>query len=94
MTSGLTKYQESREQSSEVMRQVLGLMARHDAAFNPLNYAVWYEHVAGVNSRLSAALEEALRTEPRLSDATLFHLHQTHMLEPDALALQQVSQQL
>ena len=94
MTSGQTKYQESREQSSEVMRQVLGLMARHDAAFNPLNYAVWYEHVAGVNSRLSAALEEALRTEPRLSDATLFHLHQTHMLEPDALALQQVSQQL
>ena len=61
MTSGTTKYKETREQSSEVMRQVLGMMSRHDAAFNPLNYAVWYEHFAGINTRLSAALEEALR---------------------------------
>ena len=79
MTSSSPRYRESKEQSSEIMRQVLGLMARHDAAFNPLNYAVWYEHVAGVNSRLSAALDEALRTEPRLSDDTLFRLYQEHL---------------
>lgn len=94
MTSSSPRYRESKEQSSETMRQVLGLMARHDAAFNPINYAVWYEHAAGINSSLSAALEEALRTEPQVSDATLFRLYQEHLLEPDALALQEVSQQM
>jgi diguanylate cyclase len=94
MTSGPTKYQQSREQSAEIMRQVLSLMAQHDAAFNPVNYAIWYEHAAGLNNRLSVALQEALKTEPRLSDATLFRLHQEFMVEPDALAMQQVSQQL
>lgn len=94
MTSGPTKYQQSKEQSAEIMRQVLSLMAQHDAAFNPVNYAVWYEHAAGLNHRLSAALQEALKTEPRLSDATLFRLHQELLVEPDALAMQQVSQQL
>ena len=94
MTSGPTKYQQSKEQSAEIMRQVLGLMAQHDAAFNPVNYAVWYEHAGGLNHRLSEALQEALKVEPRLSDDTLFRLHQEHMVEPDALAMQQVSQQL
>ena len=94
MTSSPAKYQESKEQSAEIVRRVLALMGQHDAAFHPLNFAVWYEYVAGINSRLTQALNLALQTEPRLSDATLAGLHQEFVAEPDAQSMQQVSMQL
>ena len=57
MTSSPARYQESKEHSAEIVRQVLALMGQHDAAFHPLNFAVWYEYVAGINSRLTQALD-------------------------------------
>ena len=94
MTSSSSRYRESKEQSAEIVRQVVALMGQHDAAFNPVNFAVWYEHLAGINSRLTQALIQAQQTEPRLSDATLARLHQQCVAEPDAQSMQQVSLQL
>ena len=42
MTSSSLRYRESKEQSGEILRQVLAVMGQHDAAFNPVNFAVWY----------------------------------------------------
>ena len=66
MTSSSLRYRESKEQSGEILRQVLAVMGQHDAAFNPVNFAVWYEHLAGINGRLTQALLKAQQTEPRL----------------------------
>ena len=43
--------------SAEHLRQAVARMARHPAAFHPLTYAVWYEHVSGANAALSQAIE-------------------------------------
>ena len=94
MTSSSLRYRESKEQSGEILRQVLAVMGQHDAAFNPVNFAVWYEHLAGINGRLTQALLKAQQTEPRLSDTTLAQLHQEYVAEPDAQSMQQVSRQL
>ena len=88
------RYTESKDQSAAILRVALGLMGQHDAALNPLTYAVWYEHAAGINGRLSRAIEECLRTEPRLSDATIARLHREHVAEPDARAVRHASGEL
>lgn len=57
---------ESRERSAEVFRRVLAQMAQHPAAFNPMTYAVWYEHPAGLNGheRAGDGLRGPRRSRP------------------------------
>ena len=54
------RYHDSRDQSAELLRMVLPLMSRHEAAFHPLSYAVWYEYASGTNLSLKAAVDERI----------------------------------
>ncbi len=96
-TNGLEKslkYQESKEQSAELLRKVLALLGQHDAAYNPLSYSVWYEFVAGINPGLSKAVELALKSEPRFSDATMLRLYLDHVADADPASMQRISGEL
>ncbi|MBU3738371.1 MAG: GGDEF domain-containing protein [Rhodoferax sp.] len=94
MAESPARYRETKEQSAEIFRQVLTLMGQHDAPFNPLTYAVWYEFAAGTNQRLNKAIEQAQKLEARLSGETVFRLYRDHVAEADAVAMQQISSQL
>lgn len=85
------RYQESQPRSAELLRHVLACMGKHDAAFNPVTFAFWYEHVAGTNVRLSQAIEHCLQTEPRLGDATVYRLYREHIADADEAAAREVS---
>lgn len=88
------RYTESREQSAEILRKTLALMGQHDAAFNPVSFAVWYEFAAGINARLTQAIEQVLRAEPRLGNDTLLRLYQDCVAEADAQTVQSISAEL
>lgn len=88
------RYNDSRERSAELLRAALAQMGRHDAAFNPLTFAVWYEYTAGINPRLNEALDACLATEPRLGDETIGRLFREHVSEVDEAAMQRASGQL
>jgi diguanylate cyclase len=88
------RYKESRERSAELLRAALAQMARHDAAYNPITFAVWYEHTAGINSRLNRAIDDCLRTEPRLSDQTIARLYRDFVSEVDELSMERASSEL
>ena len=51
------KYPENLERSAEYLRLTLGLMSKHEAAFNPITYAVWYEYASGQNAGLKHEIE-------------------------------------
>jgi diguanylate cyclase len=51
------QYNHTKPESAEYMRLALPYMAKHDAPMHPISYAVWYEHVAGMNQALSKAIE-------------------------------------
>jgi len=70
------KYSQTKEETVVLVRQVLATLGQHDAALNPSSFAVFYEHAAGINPRLSAALEAQLRNTPRLGDEAVRRLHQ------------------
>ena len=93
------RYSEPKDQSAVLLRMAVQEMGRHDAALNPLTYAVWFEHLAGINQRLSQALEARLKKTPRLDDNAIRDLYGLHVAEVDdgtlariGLELQQVMQ--
>jgi diguanylate cyclase len=69
------KYSQDKHESGEILRLCIQKMAGHLAAFTPLNYAVWYEHLAGVNPELSAALNKLLDSGQKLDNAAIDKLH-------------------
>jgi diguanylate cyclase len=75
------KYSESKEETVVLVRQVLAALGQHDAAINPLSFAVFYEHAAGINPRLSAALAEQLKATPRLDDGSIARLYQAYVAD-------------
>jgi diguanylate cyclase len=77
------RYKETREQSAELLRMVLPLMARHSAGFHPLSYSVWYEYVAGLNPGLRAALDARLAQNSVLSDRDIEVLFDAHVAMRD-----------
>ena len=88
------KYHEAKEHSAELLRLVLAAMGRHDAVYNPVTYTVWYEHVAGLNQRLSHALEQALQAKPRLNDVDMWQLYVSFVADLDTRTIQRISSEL
>jgi diguanylate cyclase len=88
------RYQESKEQSAELLRRVLALMGQHDAAFNPVSFAVWYEFAAGMNAALTSAIALATQSTPRLTNAMILQLYQSHVSDGDASVMQRISGEL
>ena len=88
------RYQESKEESAELLRKILALMGQHDAAFNPVSFTVWYEYAAGMNVPLVQALAQAIKAEPRLSTATMFRLYSQHVADAGPEAMQHIAGEL
>ena len=88
------RYKEAREQSAELLRLALAEMGRHAAAFTPITFAVWYEHVAGINPALSSAIGELAKTEPRFSDEAIDRLHAEYIAELDLSTAEQISERI
>jgi diguanylate cyclase len=65
-------------------------MAEHEAPFTPVTFAVWYEHLAGINPALSRRLITLLETEPRLSDGSTQALYQDCVADADAEATEAI----
>jgi diguanylate cyclase len=87
----MKRYPQTRAQSAELFRMALQRMSEHDAAFSPQTYAVWYEHLAGINPRLSYALERRLKEQPQLDDDAIAALYEAHVAEVDVATAERVS---
>ena len=77
------RYKESREQSAELLRMVLPLMARHSAGFHPLSYSVWYEYVSGCNPGLRSAVDARLAQNSLLNERDIEALFDAHVAMRD-----------
>lgn len=75
------KYAQDRKVSEEILRLLITKMAEHPAAFTPLSYTVWYEHVTGINPALSEEMEKLLGNRAKLDDATIDRLYLKYISE-------------
>jgi diguanylate cyclase len=68
----LPTYNVSPEQNSAYIRQMLPLMMKHNVPVDPMNYAIWYHYIAGINGELNNAIDNLLHDQkPFDSDITL-----------------------
>jgi diguanylate cyclase len=88
------RYAENKEQSAEFLRLALPLMARQSAALHPVSYALWYEHVAGINPPLSRVLEGRLQANEPLSEDDVHDLHARFIVARDVEALERLQHKL
>lgn len=88
------RYKETKEQSAEILRLTLPLMAQHRAAYHPQTYTLWYEHVAGINPRLSNELDARVARRESLTDDDVWRLHANFVIARDAEALERMHQRL
>lgn len=88
------RYEESREQSAEVLRLALPLMSRQEACFHPQSYTLWYEHCAGINPKLSEVLDTKLTANHALSDDETWQLYAQHIVARDASNVAVIQQRL
>ena len=77
------RYQQSREESAEILRRALQLMSPHEAGYHPVSYAVWYEHAAEINPPLTQELQKRLEAAAPLNDAEICRLHALHIAARD-----------
>ena len=87
-------YQQSREESAEILRRVLQLMSPHPAGYHPLSYTVWYEHAAQLNPPLSQEVEKLLASASPVSDADVRRLHALHIAARDVAMFEQAQRDL
>ena len=84
-------YFHSREESAEILRRALQLMAPHKAAFHPLSYALWYEHAADLNPNLSRDLEKYSVPTAPLCEPDVSRLYALHIAARDVEAFERQS---
>lgn len=77
------RYTESAPRSAEILRLVLPQIARHGGSYVPTAYAVWYEHVAGTNSRLTNEIARREQEGEALDAPAIDDLFAEHILARD-----------
>jgi diguanylate cyclase len=88
------RYSENKERSAELLRLVLSTMSLHDAAYNPTTFTVCYEHVSGMNHRLSVAFNQATQAKSRLDNDDMRQLHELFVADVDTQVMQRISGEL
>ena len=84
------RYTEPKARSAELLRLALAHMGRHDAAFNPVTFTLWYEHVAGVNAKLSAEIERLVAEGAKLDDDAVAQLYRAYITPADDMTLARI----
>ena len=85
------RYAENKEKSAELLRLTLAQMGKHPASFNPITFTVWYEHAAGINAKLNAALQRLEAEQAVLDDEMVLRLYNQCIAPVDGAALERIS---
>ena len=88
------RYTQPKEKSAELLRIALSHMGKHQAAFNPLTFTVWYEHSAGINPKLTGAIEQLQGKAATVDDTVVASLYREHVAPPDEEAMERIGGQM
>jgi diguanylate cyclase len=88
------RYDQSVQQSAEILRMVLPHFPRHSAAYHPISFALWYEFTAGINPPLSKRIEELLAEGRTIDDKLAHELYREYILDAWSARSLEVNHQL
>jgi diguanylate cyclase len=90
-SSFLPVYTASPEQNSEYIRIMLPLMLKHHVPVDPINYAVWYHYVAGINGDLNKAVDTLLCGQQPFDSKTSLNLYKTYICNASVESFEKIN---
>lgn len=88
------RYQQSKEESNELLRLALPHIARHGSGCHPPSYALWYEYVEGGNPRLRGAIDARIAQQDPLSADETRALYREFIADREIAATDELQAQL
>jgi diguanylate cyclase len=93
-TSFLPSYDAPPEQHKEYLRQCVPLMAKNNISPDPINYAIWYEYVAGRNAQLIKEVDAIVRDKKAFTSDISMKLYKTHICNVSVESFEKINGQL
>ena len=93
-TSILPMYNASPEQNSEYIRHILPLMLQHNVPVDPMNYAIWYHYVAGINGDLNKDIDTLIRDQKPFDSNTTLTLYKKHVCNASVESFEKINSNL
>ncbi|MDD5579490.1 MAG: GGDEF domain-containing protein [Methylobacter sp.] len=93
-TSFLPVYDASLEQNTEYLRQSLPLMMQNNIPADPINYAIWYDYVAGPNADLVKAVDALVHHHKPFDSLTTLNLYKTHICNASVESFEEINNRL
>jgi diguanylate cyclase len=90
----LPTYNVSPEQNSAYIRQMLPLMLKHNVPVDPMNYAIWYHYVAGINGELNKAIEALLQDQKPFDSDTTLDLYKKYICNASVEMFEEINNNL
>jgi len=87
-------YDSSIEQNREYLRQCLPLMTQNNVPANPINYAVWYEYVAGTNTNLAREVNELIKNKNSFDASVTMDLYKKYVCNASVDAFEEINSKL
>jgi diguanylate cyclase len=87
----LPKYDDTLEQNTEYLRQILPLMSRHKVAADPLNFAIFYEYITGRNVNLNNELDDLLGKQEVFTPELSVKIFKRHICDTSIESLENIN---
>ena len=92
--SFLPVYDSSVEQNREYLRQCLPLMSKNHIPTNPINYAIWYEYVAGTNDNLIKEIDSLISKESSFDSDITIALYKKYVCNASVESFEDINSKL
>lgn len=93
-SSFLPSYDAPPEQHAEYLRQCIPLMVKNNIPTDPINYAIWYEYVAGRNAQLTQELDALVCNKITFDADTSLRLYKTYICHASVESFENINSQL
>ena len=93
-TSFLPVYDATPEQDAEYLRRCLPLMVQNKVPANPVNYAIWYDYVAGRNIKLNDEVDILVGDHKPFDTHTSFNLYNKYICNSSIDSLEKINKGL
>lgn len=90
----LPQYKSNPEYNAELLRQSIPLMMKNNISTHPINYAIWYEYVAGNNAHLNNAVDQLVKNNQSFDDSISLHLYKTHICNSSVNTFEEINTNL
>jgi diguanylate cyclase len=80
--------------NASYLKQILPLMVRHNVAANPINYAIWYDYVAGNNAKLTEVVNKLISQQIPIDSEVSIELYKKHVCNASLESFEKINEHI